>query len=254
MSRVSPAIASSSSAAASLTYASRLPSDASDNSPPDAVSRGPNPCSRPCSSPTTFRKPSLSFVLGLTDGATNASCGVRPSIVSRWATSCCSFSKRSYSMNGVEPKESPASAKDGTITSSIVFSESSVSCRIETLSVSPVPSAAEMITVLSITPITISAVWPHRRVIGLTPILNMTRLRSASSATMAIASRNTTSRVAIITFMETPKISCIRRPAQAFRRPVKRRPALSGRPASGLSGGHAGRPPRSGSPRRRSGC
>ena len=102
------------------------------------------------------------------------------------------------------PKLSPSAARAGTITSSMFRRPLIAMSRIEKVSVSAVPKAAEMMIVLSMTPTMMSAVMPGRREIGRSPILNITVLRSAIPITTSMAARNIPERTIIRTGIGMP--------------------------------------------------
>ena len=92
---------------------------------------------------------------------------------------------------------------------SIVPSCSTAMLRMENDRVSPVPKAADVITVLSMTPTTISAVWAGRRGMLLRPSLTMMRFQLAKAATISIAGTKMASKAIMIPVMDSPNSSCI---------------------------------------------
>ena len=209
---VSPTSASSSSAASSLTYTWPSTRLSILTSPPETDVSGPNPRMNAGSMPTMLARPSLRDVLAFTTGADSPICGRRPSMVSRSASSPCSWTKRSKGKYGELPRLSSASASVETMISSTVFRDLMASWRMEKASVSPVPNADAIMTVLSMTPMMIRAVCPRLRGMLRSPILSIIRLRHARTTTTAMAARNMPSSTGIRMFIESPNISSIRRP------------------------------------------
>ena len=76
--------------------------------------------------------------------------------------------------------------------------------RMENVSVSAVPNAADMMIVLSMMPTMMRAVMPGRREIGRIPILTITVFRSAMPITTNMAARNIPPRTIINTGSGTP--------------------------------------------------
>ena len=92
-----------------------------------------------------------------------------------------------------------------------------------------------MITVLSITPTMMRAVWPSLRDIGRRPIFSIMRLRAARTTSTAIAARKMARTIIMRTFMESPKISSITQPPPDVSRCSRERQGRGLRQRSGRS-------------------
>jgi hypothetical protein len=98
------------------------------------------------------------------------------------------------------------------IHSSLLPSVDSMPDRTDRPIVSPVPSAAAMIVVASMSPTTINALRPARRPMLRTPRRKNTRLRTASAAISAMPSPTSTDKMTVRAPTGMPKTECMGSP------------------------------------------